>query len=742
MPTKPRLDLAHAAALYLDSGLAVLPARRQKKKPAVPTWNQFRSTLPTREEIDAWFVDATPDALCIVCGAVSGNFEVLDFDQKAALFEAWSAIVRDEAPGLLERLVIERSQSGGIHVLYRSTEPVGGNTVLAAVADGAGRTTLIETRGEGGLILCAPTPGYELLHGQLHALPVLDRDEVETLRTAASALDRRAPVIVDGPAPRTPREREDRPGDRFNREGDIRPVLVASGWRLWRPGDNESWTRPGKSEGGSATFNGNCFFVHSSSAPPFEPGKGYSKFAVLALLEHGGDFTKAARAVRTDLGAVQTTPFVEVDDLPELNDSEAFASAPLLLREDLMRVPGFIDMVMEYHLSVAPRPNRAMAFAAAICLQAVLAARRVAESGGNRTNLMVIAVAPSGAGKECGRQVNRRILSAAGLAHLEGPEDLASDAGLLNAVAEQPGLLLQLDEIGRMLRTTGDSKRSPHLFNVPTTLMRLYTSAGSTYQGKAYAEGSRRKRIDFPCAVIHGTTVPDHLAAGLTIDALTDGFLGRTLLVINDETPARQRPRDRDLPEPVIHTARWWGAFNPAAGTPGAEFTPFVVGCTSEAEQVFDRLGQEVDSRLNAEDRAGQALYARVEEKARKLALIHACSVVALQPAESRERHLRIGSESAEWGAELSMHLTECTLRFARRHVVSSPFEAMQNRILEAIRKRGGSISRSQLTRDTQSLTVKERNAVLENLTEAGRVREHSRETGTKPATWYELVEG
>lgn len=325
----PRVDLASFAARYLQAGLAVLPARRERKQPAVTSWKKYQDSLPTLDDIDRWFVKANPDALCIVCGVVSGNLEVLDFDQKAILYKEWAALVRDEAPGLFERLVIERSQSGGIHVLYRSTEPVGGNAVLAAEINDAVHATLIETRGEGGLILCAPTPGYELLQGQLHALPVLSGDEVETLRSAASALDRRTPTMIPDTTSRSSKSERDRPGDRFNREGDLRPTLERHGWRRWRPGANEYWTRPGKAAGVSATFNGECFFVHSSNAAPFEHQRGYSKFTAFTLLEHGGDFRKAAKALRRE-----SPPPVVNDDSADADGVDGDALVQMLGKTD------------------------------------------------------------------------------------------------------------------------------------------------------------------------------------------------------------------------------------------------------------------------------------------------------------------------------------------------------------------------------------------------------------------------
>ena len=89
-----------------------------------------------------------------------------------------------------------------------------------------------------------------------------------------------------------------RPGDDYNARGDIPALLAAHGWHRVSTGSNEKWRRPGKTEEHSATFNGECLFVFSSSAAPFAPDTGYSRFSAYTLLEHQGDSRKAAIALR------------------------------------------------------------------------------------------------------------------------------------------------------------------------------------------------------------------------------------------------------------------------------------------------------------------------------------------------------------------------------------------------------------------------------------------------------------
>jgi hypothetical protein len=66
-----------------------------------------------------------------------------------------------------------------------------------------------------------------------------------------------------------------------------------------RSGTYEKLRRPGKDHGHSATvrFGGDWFHVFTDQTP-FKQGETYTKFGVYAVLNHGGDFSKAAQALR------------------------------------------------------------------------------------------------------------------------------------------------------------------------------------------------------------------------------------------------------------------------------------------------------------------------------------------------------------------------------------------------------------------------------------------------------------
>ena len=312
-----------------DTGLCVLAANRKAKRPAAKSWKTFQVRKPTYDEFTEMAARPDADAICLVCGKASGNLELLDFDCQGEAFDAWAALVCAELPDILEAMLIEKSQSGGRHVVYLCEIPVGGNTKLATkiiAAQAEGETVykdktykvtrngdrleaypvIIETRGEGGIFLCWPSPRYEVIQGDFHCIPLITARQREVFHRCAAALDEKpeTPRITPDEAkafsPTAGGSGELRPGDDYQSRGNLADSLLRAGWTLaGKTPVNELWRRPGKTESDSwsATFNGAVFYVFSSNAEPFKGETGYGKFQAYTLLEHGGDYQAAARAL-------------------------------------------------------------------------------------------------------------------------------------------------------------------------------------------------------------------------------------------------------------------------------------------------------------------------------------------------------------------------------------------------------------------------------------------------------------
>jgi putative DNA primase/helicase len=75
---------------------------------------------------------------------------------------------------------------------------------------------------------------------------------------------------------------------------------VLTGWAVvYSRGDTTYWRRPGKATGVSATTNhqGSDLLYIFSTSTEFETERGYNRFSVYTILNHGGNFNAAARAL-------------------------------------------------------------------------------------------------------------------------------------------------------------------------------------------------------------------------------------------------------------------------------------------------------------------------------------------------------------------------------------------------------------------------------------------------------------
>lgn len=299
--------------LKLSETYSFIPVHADGSKRALISWAGFCRDRPTAADIDAWLNRISPFGIAIICGAVSGNLEVMDFDQPDVV-PLWAQAVQARlGSAFLKRLLVVRTPSKGRHVYYRC-EAVEGNQKLARTNDGM---TAIETRGKGGYVLSPFCPGachpsgerYIVKQGDIFQPPAISAEERKILHDAARALNthvlnthvsvvepKRRSVTINPPGDLS------RPGDDFNARASWEEILAPFGWTLLRKHGTEGfWRRPGKQDDGhSATSNyreSDCFYVFSSSAPPFEPETSYTKFGTFALLNHRGDLRAAAHVL-------------------------------------------------------------------------------------------------------------------------------------------------------------------------------------------------------------------------------------------------------------------------------------------------------------------------------------------------------------------------------------------------------------------------------------------------------------
>lgn len=336
-PDPDDTPLLQIAQRYHASGRTVFPVAAGTKWPSFPNgsghidlaWTRGYTTPVTPEHLRTWF--SRPVGISVVTGRRSAVFqndteyglEVIDIDDAALVQPFFDACDLAGLAPLLAQLVIELTPRHGVHIGY-CCETIDGNKKLASSLDPTTQrpVTLIETRGEGGQIVAAPTPpgihpqcpteAYVPLQGSWEQPPIITPDQREALFQVARAFNTHVEPSqqVQGPGdpfrPSASGETGplDRPGDRLNQEADASwwsTLLTTHGWTLLGVrGAIQYWRRPGKTDMGCSATYGACgpyLYVFSSNASPFDPERAYTPFAAQTLLEYGGDFKAAARGL-------------------------------------------------------------------------------------------------------------------------------------------------------------------------------------------------------------------------------------------------------------------------------------------------------------------------------------------------------------------------------------------------------------------------------------------------------------
>lgn len=310
-----------ASLRYLAAGMSVIPIRNDTTKAPAVAWDRLKKNHAAEKEVRHWHRNGDI-GVAVACGPVSNDTIVFDFEY-LDYYSAWEAELSTECRQVLETAPHVRTpgkdEAGGRHVYIR-WPGVLRSTKLARMSHeeaerrcgDSGATTAIEIKGDGGYVL-APgcLPGchksgrlYSLLPGPdiTEAPEVSDDILMEMVRIALELSCGVEKVARPQSSLSGGSGIGDRPGDDFCRRASWDEVLCPHGWVSMRSsGGVAFWTRPGKGTGVSATTGfcrsdsaGGLLYVFSTNAWPFEAERAYNLFGAYALLEHNGDFRKAA----------------------------------------------------------------------------------------------------------------------------------------------------------------------------------------------------------------------------------------------------------------------------------------------------------------------------------------------------------------------------------------------------------------------------------------------------------------
>ncbi|HPD72852.1 MAG TPA: bifunctional DNA primase/polymerase [Candidatus Krumholzibacteria bacterium] len=650
--------MLQAALRYAELGYPVFPCVPGGKAPA--TAHGFLDATTDAGQIEAWWT-ARPDANI---GMPTAGLLVVDVD---GADNPWPG---DDLEGLAE-CPVSLTPRGGRHYIFRQPADKAWNNTASRLAP------KVDTRANGGYIVLPPsvvggkpyrwTENLETCPRGLPEPPAWLATQVEggadLFAQGASRPAEDGQVAAQG-APVAPQGATSAAGGNAIPAGHRNATLARLGGAMRRVGMSQdeilaALTRANQDRCRPPLRDREIERIAASIAR-YEP----DQVAVAVAENHWGQDT-------ADAGAIDDGPLGVRDPGP--------------MPDELFRIPGFVSEVMDHCLATAPYPNLVMSFAGALALQATLAGRKVRDPGDNRTNLYLLGLAHSAAGKDRPRKLNTEILHAVGLSGQVGGR-FASGEGIQDALYTEPTMLFQTDEIDGMLQSINKSRDARHE-NIMGTMLTIYSSADSVFPMRRKAGKDAPGAIDQPCLVVFGTAIPNHYYEALSERMLTNGFFARMIILDCGGRSPGQEPRLKPLPERILETARWWAEFRPGTGNlEDWHPEPRVVPQTEEARQILveTRLEAEAEYALAeaADNEAGTTVWGRVSEHARKLALLYAISENHVEP--------QIGRPAAEWARRFVTHQARRMLFMAQSHVAENPFQA---ECLKFLKKLGGAPS-------------------------------------------------
>ena len=742
--------MAQLGASLVDHGFAILPIQPGTKKPGMyrnqvwhdyPQWSRHCERDTTDHEVSIWG-DWPEAGIGIAAGRVIGiDIDVLHSEPLAQQIEALARRLLGDTPAIRIGRAPKRL------LVYRAAQPFRGFKYPPIEVLGLGQQFLAY-----GVHPDTGKPYYwpvqTLADMTLDELPAITEAQAREFakeayqlipaaeRPKSLALGLRAPV-----------ESANLPEQR----GTPEAVAAALGFITNADLDYDSWVRIGMAikgalaeagwslfEAWSATSVKNDAKTTAKSWSSFAPQRiGAGTIYKLALdqgwvpaqdLQLNGEVVmNGHHPASAMLNALETESPTKVTHTKTASN---LPPQPKPLPAGWDNVGGVLGELMHLMVTTAKRPQPVLALGASLCAVGALMGRKYRTESNTRSNLYVVGIAESGAGKNHSRMVINELFRRAGLLQYLGGNKIASGAGLLTAIQRQPSILFQLDEFGMFLSAVADRRRSPrYLTEILDLMTELYTASGTTYFGTEYATDQNEnahRAIHQPCACVYGTTTPVHFWQALQAANVADGSLARFLILqserdfpdSNEQFGIIEPPRALIAQLRLIHEGGGKLASNltDVGGVAEVMAEPRVVQMSAEARKIFNQLDVELLQRLRDSRGTGfSSILARVEENATKLALIRAVSRDPVTP--------RIDDHDARWGILLSTHCAELTILEVSERMSENPVESQHKRAMQIVRDAGlAGITKNNFVRRTQFMDFRQRDGILRTLVDAGLV--------------------
>lgn len=360
---------------------------------------------------------------------------------------------------------------------------------------------------------------------------------------------------------------------------------------------------------------------------------------------------------------------------------------------------------------------------------------------GIKGNIYNINLARTGHGKEHILACLRGLMGAGDMKKYIGGSGATSDTAILEKLQETDGKsCYMIDEFQSFMKVLSNKKSgNSREAGLTSVLLKAYTSR--SISGVDYADRKERKTVEvenpFLSLVAFCTPEPFYEAVG-SAEAF-NGFVGRLTIfeapkILPQRNRGHQPDADLHVPDEIVRILRDIkanrkmvnhadGAYSYAKKTEIPE--------TPEAHALIENINDEIDDKrreYDQEDSQMSNVIARVFEVMKKYSLI------ASKGKEISVANITWAKAVADYNVGIMLGAAE--------NITDSGFERKKSHVFEFILKRGGVISKSDLTRYcTIFENPLERTNVVNDLLEGGRIELVKMDSeGTKPRMGYRIL--
>lgn len=387
---------------------------------------------------------------------------------------------------------------------------------------------------------------------------------------------------------------------------------------------------------------------------------------------------------------------------------------------------GLLGELFDHTYKVSTIPRSRMSWASSLVTFGTILANKVTFRN-SYTNIYALLVVDSGGGKDIPLKTPHEFLFALGMTPRIGETDIVSDNSILLDLEENKNKLIVLDEAADLLSSAVSTNN--FMARVGKVLTVLWSSAGSRYGGKKAHKFISKANPNgvvgecfSPCVSLFGATTFRDIETHATIEVIEKGLGGRFLYFPEDEIKYANLDNqfNRTFDESLIKRTQQLHKTYSGTLFSGTE-RPLELGITSNAWKMINEIyNDEIKSIIDSNRGTKLAPVAhRLQQNMIKMMMIDHCS---LHP----DKVTPIKTDSVIWSFNAIKQSFALASELLTVHVSENTFDRDQNKILSALNKNNGSLTRTEMCRKIK-ISAKNRDEALKNLIESkiiGKIKE------------------